>query len=86
MAAGYDVVLVVAVALRAMPEAFRRRFDAEIQTLRDGGSRVEVVNPSEECAAAMGVNLMDASFRQAAAVTGRKQGLADAARLKEFWG
>ena len=86
LAAGYDVVLVIAVASRAMPEAFRRRFDAEIQTLRDGGSRVEVVNPSDGPAAATGVNLMDASFRHAAAVAGRQQGLADAARLTEFWG
>ncbi len=87
LAAGHDVVLVIAVAAasRAMPEAFRRRFDAEIQTLRDGGGRVEVVTPSEECSAAMGVNLMDPTQRQAAAITGRNQGLAEAARLMTFW-
>lgn len=85
LAKGYGSVLVVAVTLRAMPsfvaDVFRRRFEAELQTLRDSGSRVEVIVPDEESGAAFGMNLMDASRRQPSAQAGLRQGRIEAARL-----
>lgn len=89
VAKGYDVVIVVAVTLRSMPsfiaDVFRRRFDEEIQALRDNGSRVEVLVPDEDSCAAFGLNLMDASRRQPSAQAGLGQGRAEAARLAEIW-
>jgi len=84
LAKGYDVVLVVAVTLRAMPsfiaDVFRRRFEDELQTLRDSGSRVEVIVPDEESCAAFGTNLMDAARRQPSAQAGLRQGRMEASR------
>jgi NTE family protein len=89
MAKGYDVVLVVAVTLRSIPsfvaDVFRRRFDAELQTLRDGGSHVAVIVPDEESCAAFGMNLMDAGRRQPSAEAGLRQGRSEAARLAGMW-
>lgn len=89
LAKGYDVVLVVAVTLRSVPsfiaDVFRRRFEAELQALRDGGSRVEVVVPDEESCAAFGMNLMDASRRRPSAEAGLHQGRGEAARLAGLW-
>jgi NTE family protein len=89
LAKGYDVVLVVAVTLRAMPsfiaEVFRRRFEGELQALRDSGSRVEVIVPDEESCAAFGLNLMDGSRRQPSAQAGLSQGRAEAARMTGIW-
>jgi NTE family protein len=89
LAKGYDVVVIVAVTLRAVPsfiaDVFRRRFEAELQALSDGGSRVEVMVPDEESCAAFGTNLMDASRRQPSAQAGLKQGRAEAARVAGIW-
>jgi NTE family protein len=89
LAKGYDVVIVVAVMPRSMPsfigDVFRRRFEGELQVLRDGGSRVEVIVPDEESTAAFGMNLMDASRRQPSAQAGLRQGRVEAARIAEIW-
>jgi NTE family protein len=89
LAKGYDAVLVIAVTLRGMPsfiaDVFGRRFDAEVQTLRDGGSRVEVIVPDEASCAAFGMNLMDASRRQPSAQAGLEQGRTEAARVSGIW-
>ena len=89
LAKGYDVVLVVAVTLRSVPsfiaDVFRRRFETELQTLRDGGSRVEVIVPDEQSCAAFGMNLMDASRRRPSAEAGLRQGKSEAARLAGMW-
>jgi NTE family protein len=89
LAKGFDAVLVVAVTLRATPsfiaDLFRKRFEDELQTLRESGSRVEVVVPDEASCAAFGTNLMDASRRQESAQAGLAQGRAEAARLADFW-
>jgi NTE family protein len=89
LAKGYQVVIVVAVTLRSMPsfigDVFRQRFEAELQALRDGGSRVEVIVPDEDSCAAFGTNLMDTTRRQPSAQGGLRQGRNEAARLIEIW-
>jgi NTE family protein len=89
LAKGYGVVIVVAVTIRAMPsfiaDVFRQRFEAELQALRDSGSRVEVIAPDEESCTAFGMNLMDASRRQPSAQAGFKQGRNEAARFIGIW-
>lgn len=89
LAKGYDAVLVVAVTIRGMPsfiaDVFGKRFEAEIQVLRDGGSRVEVIVPDEESSAAFGMNLMDAARRQPSAQAGLSQGRSEAARVAALW-
>ncbi|HML16485.1 MAG TPA: patatin-like phospholipase family protein [Bryobacteraceae bacterium] len=85
LAKGFEVVIVVSVTGRMMPGPFRSRFDGEMQKLRDGGSRVEVVLPDDESAAAFGINLMDASRRQPSAQAGLRQGRIEAPRLTGFW-
>jgi NTE family protein len=85
----YGVVIVVAVTIKSMPsfvaDVFNRRFEAELQALRDSGSRVEVITPDEESCAAFSMNLMDASRRQPSAEAGLKQGRNEAARLIGIW-
>jgi NTE family protein len=89
LAKGYDTVFVVAVTLRAMPsfiaDVFGRRFEAELQVLRDSGSRVEVIVPDEDSCTAFGTNLMDPSRRQPAAQAGLAQGRKDAARFASYF-
>jgi NTE family protein len=89
VAASYEIVVVVAVTLRSMPsfitDVFSRRFEAELQALRHGGGRVEVIVPDEESCAAFGMNLMDASRRQASAQAGLRQGRSEAARVAGIW-
>jgi NTE family protein len=90
LAKGYDVVLVVAVTIRAMPsfiaDVFRKRFEAELQSLRDSGSRVELIVPDENSSTVFGTNLMDASRRQPSAEAGLAQGREEAGRLMPAWG
>jgi NTE family protein len=87
MAAGYDVVVVVALRLGSGPFADRiaAQLDGEIQTLKDGGATVVVLSPDEASVAAFGPNLMDFRRRPDAARAGLAQGLADAAELKALW-
>jgi NTE family protein len=89
LAKGYDLVIVVAVTLRGMPsfiaDVFGKRFEAELQSLRDAGSRVETIVPDEESSAAFGMNLMDAGRRQPSAQAGLRQGHSEAARLLKVW-
>jgi NTE family protein len=87
MAAGYDVVVVVALRLGSGPFADRiaAQLDGEIETLKDGGATVIVVSPDEASVKAFGPNLMDFRHRPDAARAGLAQGLADAAELKGFW-
>jgi NTE family protein len=90
VAKGYETVIIVAVTLRSMPsfiaDVFRRRFEAEVQAVRDSGSRVEVIVPDEESNTSFGVNLMDAGRRQPSAQAGLRQGRIEAARIVEIWG
>jgi NTE family protein len=86
---GYDVVLIVAVNLRLIPsfiaDVFRKRFEGELQILRDAGCRAEVISPDRESSDAFGTNLMDPSRRQPSAQAGLCQGRNEAARVIELW-
>lgn len=90
MAAGYDVVVVVAVRLGAAGgaamDAIARRFGEEVQSLQDGGATVIVLSPDEASQTAFGANLMDFRRRPAAARAGLAQGKAEAAALAAAWG
>lgn len=89
MAAGYDVVLVVAVRLGAAGgaamERIAARLDEEVESLKDGGATVVVVSPDEASVEAFGANLMDFRRRPDAARAGMAQGRAQAAVLKDVW-
>ena len=90
MAAGHELVVVVAVRLGAaggaLGERIAARFAEEIETLKDGGATVLTITPDEESVTALGVNLMDFRRRADAARAGLAQGLAYAADVKAYWG
>jgi NTE family protein len=90
MAAGYDLVVVVAVRLGAAggaaAERIAARFDEEIESLKEGGSTVVTLVPDAASIAAFGPNLMDFRRRADAARAGLAQGEAHAADLAELWG
>ena len=89
MAAGYDLVVVVAVRLGAaggaMMERVAARFDEEIESLKEGGSTVVTIVPDAASIEAFGPNLMDFRRRADAARAGLAQGESHAADLKELW-
>jgi len=91
LARGYDIVLVVSVgmpgidAVPAIAEAMKRQRDGELALLREGGSRVELIESDAASLQAFGLNLMDFTRREQVAEAGRRQGLAEAGRLREFW-
>lgn len=89
MAAGYDVVVVVAVRVGGTGEIAARiqaKLDEEVQTLQDGGATVVVIGPDEASVEAFGPNLMDFRQRGPAAQAGVAQGKLQAGVLKEIWG
>ena len=92
LARGYDKVLVVpVVAARARPgyenigARIAKRFEDELQSLRDTGSAVEVILPDEESRAAFGPNFMDGTRRKPVVEAGLRQGRLEAERLRSFW-
>jgi NTE family protein len=89
IAKGYDVVFVVAPTAIpggvGMAEALRLRLEAELETVRSGGSRVELIGPDAASLAAFGLNLMDYTRRPAAARAGLNQGRTVAAKLQAAW-
>jgi NTE family protein len=86
LAKGYDVVLVVSVTGESLPEAFRRQLEGELQTLRESGSRVELIRPNPESLESFGPNLMDYRRRPAAAASGLRQGQSGFDTLRVVWG
>lgn len=89
MAAGYDVVVVVAVRLAGPGDIAARvhaKLEEEVQTLQDGGATVVVIGPDEASAEAFGPNLMDASRVPGAVQAGLAQAAAQAEVLKGIWG
>lgn len=88
-AKGYDVVVVVAMRVAGMDPAMAERFqsalDRELDVLRSGGARVELIVPDPACVEAFGLNPMDPIRRKGAATAGVAQGKASADRLREFW-
>jgi len=92
LARGHDRVIVVAVTSNtraaAMPklmERMRKRFEGELDSLREAGGVVEVIAPDDASMEAMGPNLMDPSRRGAVAREGVRQAHIEAARLRDFW-
>jgi NTE family protein len=67
------------------PLAWGQHLAAQVDELRAGGSRVEVVLPDGDALAAFGDNLMDPSTRAPAARAGHAQGRALAGPLAELW-
>jgi NTE family protein len=85
LAAGYDVVVVVAVA-PAGAERLAATLNEEIESLQGGGSTVIAVTPDDASSASFGPNLMDAMRKPDAARAGVAQALSQAAVVKEYWG
>jgi NTE family protein len=95
LAKGHDAVLVVSVMPLALPpgladERFQRFFDAqaaEIEELRSGGARVEVIGPDQEFLAlsGFGMSLMDFGLVTTAVEAGTRLGRAEAARVAAIW-
>ncbi len=92
LARGYDKVLVVPViAPRARPgfedvaARIAKRFEDELQSLRDSGSAVEVIAPDAESLEAFGPNVMDGTRRKLAAEAGLRQGRLEAERVRPWW-
>jgi NTE family protein len=94
LAAGHTRILVVTLISGARTAAMNAEWaarmgqtrDAELETIRAAGGRVETVAPDEQARDVLGVNLMDGSRLLAAAEAGLRQGKSEADRLAEFWG
>jgi NTE family protein len=90
LAKGFDVVFLLAmsggaVAATPMAEVFKRRLEAELEALRQSGSRVELIVPDAASLEAFGLNLMDFRRRPAAARAGLAQGRSAAPQLRAEW-
>ena len=89
MAAGHDLVVVVALRLgaagNAMGERMAERLGEEVETLKGGGSTVVTITPDEASIESFGPNLMDPRRRAGAAKAGLAQGRAYAEQLAPFW-
>ena len=89
MAAGHDLVVVVALRLGAaggaLGERIAAQFNEEIETLKDGGATVVTITPDDASVAAFGPNLMDFRRRPDAARAGLAQGLGYADDVKRYW-
>ena len=90
LAAGHDRVLVVSVMSNAGPGAadfLRAPLMAEIEALRDGGTRVDLVEFDDASVAACGGNLLAFSSEAvgAMAAAGLAQGRREADRVRALW-
>jgi NTE family protein len=88
LAVGHELVVVVGLRTAgdaAMSARMRAPLEAEMQVLRDGGARTELILPDDASVAAFGLNLMDGRTRPSAAKAGIDQGRALAPALKAVW-
>jgi len=95
VAAGHGTVLAVSCTLLELPpefsipefEAMFGATRAQLDGLRDGGSKVETIVPGAEMleVSGFGLNLMDFTKAGAAYEAGVRQGEQEAARLAGFW-
>ena len=87
LAAGCGCVLVLSPfgGRTRMPLEWGMQLAAQVEELRAGGSRVEVIFPDSGAGHMFGANAMDVSLRPAAAQSGYNEGKARAAMLAEFW-
>ncbi|CAN7546992.1 patatin-like phospholipase family protein [Phenylobacterium sp. LjRoot225] len=83
LAAGYDLVVVIAVAPPGTPTV---RLDEEVETLKAAGATVVAITLDEGSSLAIGANLMDSSRKPEVARAGLAQGLSQAEILKQVWG
>ena len=82
LAVGFEKVLVLKVGALDLEDD---PFEIERERLVKGGSKVEVIAPDADSSAAIGPDATDIAVRSAAAVAGRAQGNAIAARIADFW-
>ncbi|MFZ0981549.1 MAG: patatin-like phospholipase family protein [Candidatus Acidiferrales bacterium] len=92
VAKGFDVVFLVAIsagggagAATPMADVFRRRLEGELDTVRQSGSRIELMIPDAASLEAFGPNMMDFGRRPGAARAGLAQGRSVAAKLRSAW-
>jgi NTE family protein len=87
LAAGYRRVLVLSPfgGRTRQPLDWGMQLAAQVEELRDGGSRVETFFPDSSSEHMFGANAMDLSLRPPAARAGYEQGRARAGQLAEFW-
>lgn len=95
VAAGHEAVLVISCTLLEVPEGFAlptleavfAATRAQLDELRENGSKVETVVPGPEMleVSGWGMNLMDFTLAGAAYEAGLRQGEAEATRLAGFW-
>ena len=89
LATGHELVVVVGLRTAGdaeMSARMRAPLEKEMQVLRDGGARTELILPDDASVAAFGLNLMDGRVRPSAAKAGIEQGRALAPALKDVWG
>ena len=89
LATGHELVVVVGLRTAGdaeMAARMRAPLEKEMQVLRDGGARTELILPDDASVAAFGLNLMDGRVRPSAAKAGIEQGRALAPALKDVWG
>lgn len=92
VAKGFDVVFLVAISAGGgtgvaapMADVFRRRLEGELDTVRQTGSRIELIIPDAASLDAFGPNMMDFGRRPGAARAGLAQGRTAAAKLRTAW-
>ena len=87
LAAGHERVLVLSPfgGRSRHPVEWGMQLAAQVDELRAGGSRVEVIVPDGGAGNAFGVNAMDPSLRAPAARAGHDLGRARAQHLRPFW-
>ena len=87
LAAGYGRVLVLSPfgGRTLQPLDWGMQLAAQVDELRERGSRVETIFPDSSSEHLFGANAMDLSLRPPAARAGYEQGRALAEQLAEFW-
>ncbi|HYA67781.1 MAG TPA: patatin-like phospholipase family protein [Acidimicrobiales bacterium] len=95
LAIGHDLVLAVSCMLLELPPGFDEpilrglvaSFQAELESLRTGGAKVETIAPDEEFLeiSGWGLDLMDFSRVEVAFEAGIRRGSVEAERLAAFW-
>ncbi|HVM99359.1 MAG TPA: patatin-like phospholipase family protein [Caulobacteraceae bacterium] len=88
LATGHELVVVVGLRTAgdaATSERMRAPLEKEMEVLRAGGARTELILPDDASVEAFGLNLMDGRRRPAACKAGMAQGRALAAELRRVW-
>ncbi|MCU1595517.1 MAG: patatin-like phospholipase family protein, partial [Frankiales bacterium] len=87
LAVGYERVLVLSPfgGRTRHPSAWGMQLEAQVEELRDAGSRVEAIFPDADALQAFGENMMDLSRRAPAVRAGYDHGRAVAEDLSQLW-